>query len=189
VTIIAALVLAAEPVAEEVSEKQDLYPAPAELVVGLIAFAIVFAFMAKWVLPRVGKVLDERREKIRGDLEKAEQTRRDAEKELADYREKLANAREEANRIIEEARKTAEQLRKDMAAKAEQESRQTVAKAQDEIRAERDRVFQELQQQVGQLSVRLAGIVVGEELDAERHAKLIDDYVKQVSKLGNGDAG
>jgi F-type H+-transporting ATPase subunit b len=74
-----------------------------------------------------------------------------------------------------------------MADKAEKDAQSTVAKAQDEIRAERDRVFQELQRQVADLSVQLAGVVVGQELDASRHEKLIDDYVKQVSNLGSGN--
>ena len=47
------------------------------------------------------------------------------------------------NRIIEEGRRTAEQLRRDIQAKAEQEASSTVARAQEEIRLERDRVFYE----------------------------------------------
>src|SRR5438093_525037 len=79
------------------------------------------------------------KEKIQGDLDKAEQTRNEAESQLAEYRESLAGARDEANRIIEEARSTAESMRRDLQAKAEQESQSIVARAQEEIRAERDR--------------------------------------------------
>src|SRR5207247_6685 len=111
-----------------------------ELIVGVIAFAILYAFMRKWVLPRLNQVLEERREKIQGQLESAEQTRREADQQLADYRSQLAGARDEANRIIEEARKTADQLRRDIQAKAEEESQAIVGRAQEEIRAERDRV-------------------------------------------------
>jgi F-type H+-transporting ATPase subunit b len=60
-------------------------------------------------------------------------------------------------------------------------------RAQEEIRAERDRVFQELKVSVGQLSVELAGRVVGESLDPARHQKLVDQYIDQVAGLGNGD--
>lgn len=174
--------------AVETNDPADLLPNLWELLVGFIAFFILFAFMAKWVLPKLNVILEERRAKIQGEMEKAEQTRVAADKQLADYKEQLAGARDEGNRIIEEARKTADQLRKDIAAKADQDAQATVAKASDEIRAERDRVFQELQRQVADLSVELAGVVVGQELDASRHEKLIDDYVKQVGKLGSGDA-
>jgi F-type H+-transporting ATPase subunit b len=173
---------------EAVSDKKDLYPQLSEIIVGAIAFGIVFAFMTKWVIPRLNKILEERRNKIQGDLERAEATRREAEAELARYREQLANAREEANRIIEEGRKTAEQLRTDLQAKAEQEAGATVARATEEIRAERDRVLRELSAQVGQIAVELAERVVEKELDKTTQQKLVDEFIKQVSGSGNGKA-
>lgn len=173
--------------AEEVSDKKDIYPKLSELIVAALAFAILFAFMSKWVFPRVNKLLEERRQKIQGDLEKAEEARRDAQQELTRYREQLAGAGDEANRIIEEARNTAESMRRDMAAKAEQESQGIVARAQEEIRAERDRVFQDLKAQVGELSVELAARVVGESLDKERQLRLVDDYIEELSGLPSGN--
>jgi F-type H+-transporting ATPase subunit b len=171
---------------EAVSDKKDLYPHLSEIIVGAIAFGIVFAFMAKWVIPRLNKILEDRRNKIQGDLERAEATRREADAELARYREQLANAREEANRIIEEGRKTTEQLRTDLQAKAEQEAGATVARATEEIRAERDRVLRELSTQVGQIAVELAGRVVERELDKTTQQQLVDEFIEQVSGSGNG---
>ena len=174
---------------ESVSDKKDLYPQASELIVGAVAFAILFYFMWKWVIPRVNTLLEERRAQIQGQLESAEQTRQQAEGELAEYRKQLASAREDANRIIEEARETAEQFRRDIQAKAEEESRNTVARAQDEIRAERDRVFNELRVQVADIAVTLAGRVVGAELDTKSHQRLIDEYIEQVASGANGQGG
>ncbi len=172
---------------ESVSDKKDLYPHASELIVGAIAFGILFYFMWKWVIPRVNTLLDERRAQIQGQLESAEQTRMQAERELQDYRQQLAHAREDSNRIIEEARETAEQFRRDIQAKAEEESRNIVARAQDEIRAERDRVFHELRAQVADIAVSLAGRVVGAELDTKSHERLIDEYIEQVASGANGE--
>lgn len=171
--------------AEETNDKADLYPHWQELVVGAIAFAILFFFMWKWVLPRLNALLEERRQKIQGEMEKAEHARVEADSELARYKEQLAGARDEAGRIIDEARRTADQLRVDLQAKAEQESRAIVQRAQEEIRAERDRVFQELRTQVGEIAVQLAGKVVGAELDTSAHDRLIDEYIDEVAS-GNG---
>ena len=176
----------AEAEAQEANDAADLYPHWEELVVGALAFAILFFFMWKWVLPRVSVLLEERRQKIQGELENAEQTRRTADQELAGYREQLAGAREESNRIIEEARKTADQLRREIQAKAEEEASATVARAQDEIRAERDRVFEELRTQVGEIAVELAARVVMRSLDKGAHEQLIDEYIDQVAAGGNG---
>jgi F-type H+-transporting ATPase subunit b len=174
--------------AENVNDKADLYPHWQELIVGALAFAVLFFFTWKWVLPRVNTMLDERRQKIQGELELADQTHKEADQMLIQYREQLAKAREDANQIIEEARKTADQLRRDLMAKSEQEAQQVLVRAQEEIRAERDRVFQELRAQVAEISVELAGRVVGEELDQNRHEQLIRDYIDQVARSGNGSA-
>jgi F-type H+-transporting ATPase subunit b len=78
-----------------------------------------------------------------------------------------------------------------MEQKAEKEYQAIVGRAQAEIRAERDRVFQELKTQVGELSVALAGRMVGESLDRDRHVRLVDDYIRELGGLtpsGNGHA-
>ncbi len=173
---------------EATSDKENLYPHAAELLVGALAFAIVFYFIWKWVLPRVNTLLEERRQQIQGEIERAETTRTEADQLLADYREQLAGARDEANRIIEEGRRTADQLRRDLQAKAEEEASATVARAQDEIRAERDRVFEDLRAQIGDIAVELAARVVNQSLDKKAHEKLIDDYIEQVAVGGEGRA-
>ena len=155
-------------------------------MVAAVAFFILLFFFWKWVLPRVNTLLEERREKIQGEMEKAEETRVQADQVLADYRAQLATARDEANRIIEDARATAEQLRRDIQAKAEEEAGATVVRAQEEIRAERDRAFQELRDQVAQIAVDLAGRVVNEELDPAAHERLIDEYIEQVAGGAGG---
>jgi F-type H+-transporting ATPase subunit b len=179
--VLGSIAIVAQEAAENVSEKADLYPKLAELIAAAVGFAIVFFFIWRWVLPRINTLLEERRQQIQGQLESAEQTRQQAEQELADYRSQLANAREEGNRIIEEARVTADQLRRDIQANAEREAQNTVERAQEEIRAERDRVFGELRTQVAELAVDIAGRVVGQSLDQRAHEQLIDDYIDQVA--------
>src|SRR3990172_1342851 len=165
----------------ETADKNPILPDLAELIFGGLAFVIVFWALAKFAFPALNKMLDERTAKVQGDLEKAETAKSEADSVLADYRAQLAGAREESNRIIEESRRTADQLRRDLQTKAEQEAEATVGRAQEEIRAERDRVFNDLRAQVGEIAVELAGRVVGQSLDKSTHDKLIDDYIEQVA--------
>ena len=169
-----------------VEEKNVILPDTAELIFGGIAILIVFGVLAWKALPALNAMLAERTEKIQGEMERAESTRTQADQVLAEYRQQLAGARDEANRIIEEARRTADQLRRDMEGRAEQEAQSIVARAGEEIRVERDRVFQELRAQVGDIAVELAARVVGQSLDPRAHERLIDEYIDQVAGSGNG---
>jgi F-type H+-transporting ATPase subunit b len=171
---------------EPAEEHNPILPETGELIFGALAFLLVFVVLWRYAIPRIGEGLAKRREKIREDLEKAEKARSEAEQLLARYEERLKEARGEASRIIEEARKTAESVRKDTLTKAEDEARQVVARAQQEIQAERDRTFEELRGQVGELSIEVASRLIGESLDKKRQAKLVDEYIEEIAKSGNG---
>lgn len=183
-TLIASIALLAQEAEENAPE--DLYPHWEELLVGGIAFFILFFFIGRWAMPRVNQMAEARRARIQGDLEKAERSKAEAEQLVARYEERLREARGEASRIIEEARKTAESVRKDMVTKAEEEARQVVARAQQEIQAERDRSFEELRGQVGELSIEVASRLIGQSLDKRRQAKLVDEYIEEIARSGNG---
>jgi F-type H+-transporting ATPase subunit b len=148
----------------------------------------VFVVLARYAFPRLNQGLRQREEKIRGDLERAEEARKESEGTLQRYEQQLQEARAEANRIIEEARKTSESMRRDLLAKAEDESRAVVARAQEEIRAERDRAVQELRGQLATWSVDLAERVVGESLDKKRHLQLVEEYIDEVAGMEGGEA-
>ena len=168
---------------EATSDKENLYPHAAELLVGALAFAIVFYFIWKWVLPRVNTLLEERRQQIQGEIERAED---DAERGRSAARRLPRAAGGCARRGQPHHRggtRTADQLRRDLQAKAEEEASATVARAQDEIRAERDRVFEDLRAQIGDIAVELAARVVNQSLDKKAHEKLIDDYIEQVASV------
>lgn len=72
---------------------------PPQLVWLAITFIALYLLMSRVALPRIGAVLDERRERITEDLEKASQLRQEAESVLAEYEQGLATARAEAQAI------------------------------------------------------------------------------------------
>jgi F-type H+-transporting ATPase subunit b len=174
-----------QPVEEE--EPNPILPEADELIFGSLAFLLVFVVLARYAFPRLNQGLRQREEKIRGDLEGAEEARKEAEASLQRYEQQLQEARAESGRIIEEARKTADSMRRDLLAKAEEESRAVVARAQEEIRAERDRVIQELRGQLAEWSVDLAGRVVGASLDKRRHLKLVEEYIDDVAGMSDSE--
>lgn len=177
------LPIAAEEAEEGSGGLDILLPPTTELIAGIIAFAIVFFFIWRWAVPAINRSLEQRQAAISGQISDAEKAKAEAESLLADYRAQLAEAKAEGTKIIDEARDAAEQMKADIVAKAEQEADQIRAKAREEAATEKSRALAEARSSVGDISVDLAGRIVGESLDAEAHRALIDRYLADLERL------
>ena len=160
-----------------------LLPAQEELIAGIVAFAILYFFVWKWVWPALTKTLEGRQVAITDQLQQAESARVEAEKLLGDYQVQLAVDKAEANRIMDEARDSAEEMRADLVAKAQAEADQIRAKAREDARNELSRALTEARSHVGEISMDLAGKIVGQTLDPKAHQELIDRFLADLERL------
>lgn len=68
-----------------------------------VAFAVLYFLMARLALPRVADILEQRQNRVEGDLDKAGEHKRRAEQVLAEYEAALAETRARAQAVIAEA--------------------------------------------------------------------------------------
>lgn len=162
---------------------EAILPHGPEVIVSLISFLVLFVVLWKFALPPITNMLDKRADTIRESLEKAEETRVEAERLFEDYKQQMAEARGEAAKVIEQGRKVADAMKDDIVAKANEEASGIIAKAKETIQAEKKAAMADLQKSVADLSVAVAGKLIGEKLSAEDHAKLIDRYIEEVGSL------
>jgi F-type H+-transporting ATPase subunit b len=153
------------------------------MLVNVVAFLVLFVALAKFAFPPVTKMLDERANKIRESLEKAEDTRVEAERLLEEYKQQMAEARGEATQVIEQGRKVAESMKAEILAKAKEEAEAEKVKAIAAINAEKEAAMAELKGEVADLSVAVAGKIIGSSLTKADHAALIDKYLAEVGSL------
>ena len=158
-----------------------LVPEPTELIIGLVAFFIVFGFLAKKLLPNINKVLEERREAIEGGIEKAEAAQTEAQSVLEQYKAQLAEARHEAARLRQEAQEQGAALIAEMRAEGQRQREEIVAAGHAQIEADRKAASSALRQDVGKLATDLAGKLVGESLeDHARQSRVIDRFLDEL---------
>ena len=69
-----------------------------------VCFVLLYLLMAKVALPRVGDILQARRERIAGDLKEAQRHKEESEAAMAAYEKALADARNRAQGIANETR-------------------------------------------------------------------------------------
>jgi F-type H+-transporting ATPase subunit b len=149
----------------------------------LLAFIVLFVVLWRFAFPPLTNMLQKRADTIRESLEKAEHTRIEAERLLDEYKQQMADARAEAGKVIEQGRLVAEKMKVDIVAKAHEESAAIVAKARDAVEAEKKAAIADLQLQVADLSVAVAGKIIGSSLSREDHEKLIERSIADVGGL------
>ncbi|MCX5340849.1 F0F1 ATP synthase subunit B [Streptomyces atratus] len=167
--------------AAEAETQNPLIPHLDELVIGLLAFAIVFGFLAKKLLPNINKVLDERREAIEGGIEKADAAKLEAESVLEQYKAQLAEARHEAARLRQEAQEQGAVILQEMRAEGQRQREEIIAAGHAQIEADRKAAASALRQDVGKLATDLAGKLVGESLeDHARQSGTVDRFLDEL---------
>lgn len=171
--------------AEEGKQDNVLIPHLDELILGLIAFGLLYAFVGRRLLPRAEKIYEERRDKIEGGLQRAEQAQQEAQRTLAAYKAQLAEARHEANKIREDARVQGKAILEEMRTAAQEESARIIARGQEQLQAERAASVASLRTEIGRLSVDLAGRILGDELEEDgRQRGLIDRFLDDIETNG-----
>ena len=160
-----------------------LSPHTAELVVGAIAFTLLFLTLRKFVVPMFEKAYTDRTNAIQGGIERAEKAQLEAQRALTQYNEQLSKGREEAQSLREEARAQGAAMIEDLRAKAQEEAARITATAHSSIEAERQQAITSLRAEVGALAVELASKIVGEALDDQaRQSRVVDRFLDDLEK-------
>jgi len=175
---------------QETTEQEDpnpIVPHVPEIIVGLLAFAILYFFLQKYVIPMFERTFAERTTAIEGGLEKAEQAQAEAQRLLEQYRAQLGEARHEAAKLREQAREQGAAIIAEMREQAQTEARRITDAAHAQIEADKNVALATLRREVGSLAVTLASRVVGESLEEEaRQRRMIDRFLAELEAAPAG---
>src|SRR5271165_4858300 len=163
------------------SSPNPLVPNWTEVIVGALAFFIVFGVLWKILLPRIMTTLNERTDQIEGGLERAADAQAEAQRVLAQYQALLADARHEAARLREQSREEGAAIIAEMREQAQAEAARIAAAGRAQIEIDRQQAFASLRAEIGTLSVQLASKIVGESLeDDARQRRVVDRFLEDL---------
>jgi F-type H+-transporting ATPase subunit b len=172
------------------SSPNPLVPNWTEVIVGGIAFFIVFVALWKVLLPRISTTLQERTDAIEGGIQRAKEAQDEANQTRDQYRRQLADARHEAARLREQAREEGAGIIAAMREEAEAEKRRIVESGHAQIEADRQQAFASLRSEVGVLAVQLASKIVGESLEDEaRQSRVVDRFLADLDASSAATSG
>lgn len=167
--------------------QNPLLPSTPELIIGTVAFLVVFGVLGKILLPRIQRTLAERTDRIEGGLRRAEQAQAEAQRVLRQYRAQLADVRHEAARLREEAREQGARMIAEMREQGRAEMNRLSDAARTRIAAEHESARTALRAEMGTLAVELAGRILGESLaDEARRSRAVDRFLDELETQSAG---
>jgi len=139
-----------------------------------VAFLLLLFLLTKYAWGPLGSAVRSREQRIRDDLDKAEQARREAEETREKHRLEMERVAQETKSLLDEARQRAESVRADIESQAKSEADAIVERARKTIEAEKAQALQEIKDQVVDLSVTITSRLLERSTEPEDHLKEAD---------------
>jgi F-type H+-transporting ATPase subunit b len=150
------------------------------VAVGFFLFIALTLYLK--VPAMVTKALDERADRIRGELDEARRLREEAQALLAEYQRKQNDAAKEAESIIAQAREDAEAFARESQAKLTETLERRRQLAEDKIVRAQAEAIDEVRERVADIAIAAASHLLSKELSAAKSKSLIDDGIKAISE-------
>jgi len=159
-----------------------LSPDPGLVFWSTITFLILFFLLKKYAWTPILDALTFREETIEHSLLAAEKAKAEVE-DLVKVREELINsAKNERDELLKETRELKEKILADARSSAHVEADRILMLARNEIQAEKMAAIKELKNQVAELSIDIAKVIIGSELNENNKQKnIIDKYLEDVN--------
>lgn len=156
------------------------------LLIQIINFIILVALLGHFCYKPVLKVLDDRKNRIQGDLDSAAASKKDAEALKLSYEEKLQEAQAKAQDIVDKAVKEAKVQAEAQVKEAHAAIEKEKDNAAKQIERERKEALEELKAQIGVLSCDIAAKIISKNMTPEANDRLIAESIAKLDARKTG---
>ena len=156
---------------------------PGLFVWTILSFLLLMFLLSKFAWKPLLKMLNEREEKIRTAIEKAE----NAEKKLETLNEQgekiLSDARSESQKLLLSTKETAQNLKEEIEREAKQKATSIIDQARVQIQAEKNQVLSEIKNELSSFSIMIAEKLIKKNIKKDDNMKLINESIEKVNKI------
>lgn len=141
--------------------------------------ALFFVFK-KFLYVPIMNIIHERQQEIDNMYDAANKAQADASAMQAEYQEKLSAAAETSERMVKEATARGQAREEEIIRQANQEAAQILNKAAADIALEKKKAVNDAKDEISGMAIAIAEKVVGRELNAADHSKLVDSFIDEL---------
>ena len=154
----------------------------ADSVLTLIAVFVLFLLMSYFLFNPARKMLNDRKQKIKGELDEAKANLDQALLMKAEYEEKLKGINQEAESILSEARRRALENENRIIAEAKEEAARIMERARTEAELEKQKLADDVKKEILSVASLMAGKVVAASIDTKVQDQLIEETLKEMGE-------
>jgi F-type H+-transporting ATPase subunit b len=155
----------------------------AELLTQIIGFLIAVWILKKFAWKPLMGMLEQRREKIKTDLDSADNLKKQAADELVEYQNKLKEIDAEARKKIQEAVADGNKVATDIREQARSEAKEIISKAREELSRDVAKAKVELRDDMVNMAIAATEKILAEKLDDEKHRMMLNNFLDEVEDI------
>jgi len=149
----------------------------------IISFGLLLGILILVAYKPITRMLEERSQKIKESLEQAELVKKESSEAEQRIQEQIVEARKQGQEIVAQAEQVGERMKDEAREQARKDAENIVAKAQAEIRAERNELVTQLRGEFVEVAIAAAEKVIEKALDKEKHKQLIEKTLQESGSL------
>lgn len=153
-----------------------------DTLLSLLAILFLFTMMSYLLFNPAKKMLKDRQERIKNDIDTARKDKEEAAAVKEEYDQKLKGIEKEAEEILSEARQKALKNEAKIVDEAKEEAARIIKRANEEAMLEKKRVMDEAKQEMITIASMMAGKVVAASIDTTIQNKLVEETLKEIGE-------
>jgi F-type H+-transporting ATPase subunit b len=148
----------------------------------LLNFLALFFVAKHFLIGPVMQLIQARQKEIDDQYADAEAAKTQAEALQAEYQLKLEDAQATSEKIVKEAVARGQSREEEILRQAQAEADAIREKANADIAMEKRKAVNDAKDEISVIAVAIAGKVVGRELQAADHSRLVDEFINELGE-------
>ena len=146
----------------------------------LLTFLLLVFILGKFAWKPLLASIDKREKNIQDAIESAETAKIEAEALLNQHKQMIADSEAKAAELMRDAKDQAQKHIDEAKQQARQEAQKMVDQATADIEREKSAALKDLRAEVANLAIQAASKIIHQELDSDKNAKLVDEYINKL---------
>ncbi len=154
----------------------------ADVLVTALAIFVLFFALSYLLFNPARELLKKRQQKLADEMAESRKNLDEAASYREEYDAKLKNANLEAAEILEDTRKRALRKKEEIVGEAKTEASRIVARAEQEAELEKNKVRDEVKQEMISVAAAMAGKIVASSIDPKTQEQMVKDTLEEMGE-------